>query len=85
MALDVYFMPLSSFSGLLINASIIPNSMPNTGPPMIGTIFPSSHAGTAMIKQVSIPINILFSNFMITSINKSKDIISLNHVLTYTL
>jgi hypothetical protein len=53
-------------AGLFQNAKIIPNKIPNTGLPIMGTAFPSSHAGTAMRAASAIPGNLLAIVFKIS-------------------
>ena len=56
--LQVNLIPESSASGLLKKAKIIPISIPNTGPPIIGNVLPKRKAGIANKKQIPIPGNI---------------------------
>ena len=53
----VNLMPGSTDSGRLNDAAIIPNKIPNTGPPMIGNWLPKNQAGIAKISVNPMPFN----------------------------
>jgi DNA-binding winged helix-turn-helix (wHTH) protein len=52
---DVYFTPSSKTAGLFQNARSIPNKIPSTGLPIMGTAEPMSHAGTAIMPARAMP------------------------------
>ena len=56
---DVNVMPSSYMIGLFQDAIIMPNSIPNTGPPTKGINFPKNQAGMDSAVTIKIPGNIL--------------------------